>query len=163
MVRLAEARRDHVFLDPMCGAGTILAEHLAVARRRPGDPTWLWGGDLDATALRSARANLRPAEQVLLARWDARRLPFADASVDRIVSNPPFGKQLSDPKSVGRLYRAALREYERVMRPAGRVVLLVSEVALLREAARAVGWKQIRQLRVRVLGQSAEVTVWRKP
>jgi 23S rRNA G2445 N2-methylase RlmL len=162
MVRLADARDDHVFLDPMCGAGTILAERLAVARRTPNGTPRLWGGDLDLSALRSARANLRHPEHVLLARWDATRLPFADACVDRIVSNPPFGRQLSDPESIGPLYRDAVREYDRVLRPDGRAVLLVSEVAVLREAARDVGWKQIRQLRVRILGQAAEVTVWRK-
>src|SRR5262249_9226911 len=99
---------------------------------------------------------------VLLARWDATRLPLAVASVDRIVSNPPFGKQLSDPESIGPLYRDAVREYDRVLRLGGRAVLLVSEVAVLREAAHALGWKQVRQLRVRLLGQAAEVTVWRK-
>jgi 23S rRNA G2445 N2-methylase RlmL len=162
MVRLAEVRDDHVFLDPMCGAGTILAERLAVARRTANETARLCGGDIDLSALRSARANLRRPEQVLLARWDATRLPLPGGSVDRIVTNPPFGKQMSDPASIGPLYRAALREYDRVLRPGGRAVFLVSEAAVLREAARAVGWKQIRQLRVRVLGQPAEVTVWRK-
>jgi hypothetical protein len=42
-------------------------------------------------------------------------------------------------------------------------VLLVGEDAPLREAARAAGWKLLRQLDVRVLGQPAVITVWRKP
>src|SRR5262249_41161792 len=154
MVRLAEARDDQVFLDPMCGAGTILAERLAMVRQTLAGAPLLWGGDLDLSALRSARANLRPPGQVILARWDATRLPLSSGCVDRIVTNPPFGKQLSDPESVGPLYRAALREYDRVLRPTGRAVLLVSDTAALREAARGVSWKQARQLRVRVLGQA---------
>ena len=83
--------------------------------------------------------------------------------MDRIVSNPPFGKQLGDPEEIGPLYRAVLREYDRVLRPGGRAVLLVSEPDVLRAAARAVGWKLQPRRDVRILGQPAVITVWRKP
>lgn len=161
MVQLADARPAQVVLDPMCGAGTILAEQLEAARagRRR---LQLWGGDLEPGAVRAAAANLRRLGRVLLARWDAARLPLPGACVDRVLSNPPFGKQLSRPEEVGPLYRRALAEQDRVLRPGGRAVLLVSDEAALREAARAVGWKSERQLRVRILGQRAALTVWRK-
>ena len=47
MVRLAEIKPPNVVLDPMCGAGTLLAEHLAVMRtmRVPFPPAL--GGDMD--------------------------------------------------------------------------------------------------------------------
>jgi len=162
MVRLAGAGPGQVVLDPMCGAGTILAEQLEVSWQGRAGTVEVCGGDLDAGALRAAGANLRRLGQPLLARWDATRLPLADQSVDRIVSNPPFGKQLGRPEDVPRLYRRALGEYDRVLRPGGRVVLLVSDAPALKEAARAVAWKPARQVRVRVLGQPATVGVWRK-
>jgi tRNA (guanine6-N2)-methyltransferase len=164
MVRLAQVRPGHVFLDPMCGAGTILAEQLAGAPGRGKGPgIEVWGGDLDARALRAAVGNLRRLGQPLLARWDARRLPLPDQSVDRLVSNPPFGKQLSTPEEVGPLYRRMVPEYDRVLKARGRAVLLVSEVPPLKEAARGVGWQFEQNLRIRVLGQPAVVAVWRKP
>jgi tRNA (guanine6-N2)-methyltransferase len=163
LVRLAEVRPGHALLDPMCGAGTILAEALEAARRRRGAPVQLWGGDLDAGAVRAAAANLRRLGPVQLARWDAARLPLPAASVDRIVSNLPFGKQLGSPEEVGPLYRRVLPELDRVLRPGGRAVLLVSEPALLRAAAQATSWKPERELRIRVLGQAAVVSAWRKP
>jgi 23S rRNA G2445 N2-methylase RlmL len=156
MVRLAEARPGQVVLDPMCGAGTILAEQMHVAQ------VSVWGGDLDRSTVRAASSNLRRLGPALLANWDARRLPLPDRSADRIVSNPPFGKQLSSPTEIGPLYRAMLIEYDRVLKPEGRAVLLVSESERLNEAAQAVGWKRTRQLRVRVLGQPAFLSVWRK-
>jgi 23S rRNA G2445 N2-methylase RlmL len=162
LVRLAGAQRGQVVLDPMCGAGTILAEQLAIGVRSYGGNPAVWGGDRDATALRAAIVNLRPLGEALLARWDATRLPLADQCVDRIVSNPPFGKQLGRPQDIGPLYRHMLREYDRVLRPGGRAVLLVGELGLLQQAARPVAWQLERQLRVRVLGQDAAVTVWRK-
>ena len=162
MVRLAEIKPPHVVLDPMCGAGTLLAEHLALMRtvRVPFPPAL--GGDLDPAAVRAAAANLRRLGPARLARWDAGRLPLPPGSVDRIVSNPPFGKQLGEPETIAPLYRRALREYDRVLRPNGRAVLLAGDAAKVRTAANAVGWQALRQLTVRILGQAATVTVWRK-
>ncbi len=132
MVRLAEIKPLHVVLDPMCGAGTLLAEHLTAMRAiRIPIPAAL-GGDIDAGAVRAASANLRRLGAVHLARWDATRLPLAAASVDRIVSNPPFGKQMGEPEEIGPLYRGMVREYDRVLRPGGRAVLLSSDAEKLR-------------------------------
>ena len=55
-----------------------------------------------------------------------------------------------------------LREYDRVLRPGGRAVLLVGDAAKLRAAATAAGWQSLRQLTIRILGQAATVAVWRK-
>src|SRR5262245_43428539 len=111
LVRLAGAGPGQVVLDPMCGAGTILAEQLLLARRRRAGEVRVLGGDLDPPAVRAAAANLRhvgPGWR--LARWDACRLPLPTASVDRVVCNPPFGVQLGDPDRIGPLYRALVAE-----------------------------------------------------
>src|SRR5262249_29631268 len=97
-----------------------------------------------------------------LARWDARVLPLADQSVDRILCNPPFGRQLSRPEEIGPLYEQSLRECDRVLRPRGRAVFLVGDADAMRRAAQMVQWKPVRQLRVRVLGYLATMSVWRK-
>jgi 23S rRNA G2445 N2-methylase RlmL len=162
MVRLAGAKVRQVVLDPMCGAGTILAEQLAVGWDREGGKVHVWGGDLESAAVRAAAINLKKLGRPLLARWDATRLPLAEATVDQVVSNPPFGKQLSDPEAIGPLYRRMVRECDRVLRPRGRAVLLVSDAPKLRAAAQAVGWQPLRQVRVRVLGQAAVISVWHK-
>jgi 23S rRNA G2445 N2-methylase RlmL len=163
MVRLADSRPRHVVLDPMCGAGTILAEHLSAMNNVRVSPATALGGDIERGAVRAAGGNLRRLGKVELAVWDATRLPLADASADRIVSNPPFGKQLETPESVGPLYERMVREYDRVLRPDGRAVLLASDPRGVRAGARAAGWVRVRELRVRVLGQSAIISVWRKP
>jgi 23S rRNA G2445 N2-methylase RlmL len=162
MVRLAEIRPRHVVLDPMCGTGTLLAEHLLAIRDERCEKPPALGGDLEAHAVAAAATNLRRVGAFALARWDARRLPLPDASVDRILSNPPFGKQLGDPASASALYRDAFPEYDRVLREGGRAVLIASDLEAFRAAGRAVGWKMARTLRVRVLGQPAFVVVWRK-
>ncbi len=163
MVRLAEPRPEMMLVDPMCGTGTILGEAIDYARRHRLGTLQVVGGDQEPRAVRAAETNLRRLGPSRLERWDATHVPLENASVDRIVSNPPFGKQLSRPEEIGPLYRRMVPEYDRVLKPGGRAVLLVSEEAPLREAARAVGWKLLRQVDVRVLGQMAVISVWRKP
>lgn len=167
LVRLAELKPHHVVLDPMCGAGTILAEAFLFARQqeRPQVP-WaltLLGGDIDPHHLRAAKANLFHLTELPLRTWDARRLPLEDAGVDRIICNMPFGKQMSHPEEIEPLYREAVKEMNRVLRPKGKAVLLVSDAAALKAAVRPPGWKQERFIPVRVLGQSAVIMVYRKP
>lgn len=163
MVRLAGVGPGMTVLDPMCGAGTILAEAIVTAGRRRGAPVQVVGGDIDPNAVFVTGQNLQRVGPATLARWDARRLPLPTASVDRIVTNPPFGKQLSSPDEVPPLYAAAAAEWNRVLRPGGRAVVVVSDEDALRTPLQAMGWQQTRGLRVRVLGQAAQVSVWRKP
>jgi 23S rRNA G2445 N2-methylase RlmL len=161
MIRLAGARGGQVVLDPMCGAGTILAEQLAVAERSR-QPVVVIGGDAEPSAVRAAASNLRRLGSASLAVWDATRLPLASSLVDHVVSNPPFGKQLSSPAQICPLYAAMVKEYDRVLRPGGQAVLLVSDAAALAAAVREVRWKSKRQVKVRVLGQPARISAWRK-
>jgi 23S rRNA G2445 N2-methylase RlmL len=164
---LGDLKPRQVVVDPMCGAGTILAEVILATRGRrlPEGTGWdltVIGGDLDPAHVRAAQANLRRIGPVELSPWDARRLPLEAASVDRILSNPPFGKQLSTPAQIGPLYRDMIREYDRVLRPGGKAVLLVADAGALKEAIQRIGWRQQRQIGVRVLGQRAVIFVFRK-
>jgi 23S rRNA G2445 N2-methylase RlmL len=163
MTRLVGAAPGMRVLDPMCGAGTILAEQVDLARARRAGIIPVIGGDLSPAALKAAAVNLRSFGPEFLARWDARALPLAPASVERIVCNPPFGVQLGDPNEIGPLYRDAVREWDRVLTPEGRAVIIVSEPAELVSAARSVGWRLQRQVRVSVLGLRTLISVWQKP
>jgi 23S rRNA G2445 N2-methylase RlmL len=162
MVRLAGAAPGQVVLDPMCGAGTILAEQIELSKQRRAGRIEVIGGDIDMNAVRAAETNLRHVGPATLKCWDAGKLPLVDASVDRVICNPPFGKQLASPDEIGPLYRALIRECDRVLKADGRVVLLVSEMETLRSAVKKVSWQAQRMLKVEVLGQPATISVWRK-
>lgn len=163
MVQLARLRSNEVVVDPMCGAGTILAEVVEAARSWDIRGLQVSGGDCDAGAVRAAQSNLRKFGAVTIDRWDAREVPLADRSVDVVISNPPFGRQLSRPEEIEPLYRSMIVAYDRVLKPGGRAVLLVSDMPALRRAARAVDWNPEQQLRIRVLGHLCLLTQWRKP
>jgi 23S rRNA G2445 N2-methylase RlmL len=162
MVRLAELRPRQRVLDPMCGAGTLLAEALLWSKRRD-ERIQALGGDRDRHTVRAALTNLRRLGPMGLACWDAVQLPLTDNCVDRVLCNPPFGVQLLDPETIRPLYRGLVREADRVLVPGGRAVVVVADVRPLRDAASKAKWKPLRQVPVRVLGQRATILVFRKP
>lgn len=160
MVRLSEPQPDDVFLDPMCGSGTILLER-AVA----GPYQLLVGGDIDPAAVRATLANFGPRHQPRrIEHLDARALPLDNASVTALVTNLPWGRQVGEAAALPDLYTAVLREAGRVLAPGGRLVLLASEWQLLK---RCLG--QIRDFEptrtvqnVEVLGRRADILALRK-
>jgi len=140
MVFLTNPEPDDVFLDPMAGSGTILYE-----RMQAGPTARLLGGDIDPERVDAARKNVRGSRrkpgagdtsQPDIRQWDARQLPLDTASVDKVATNLPFGKQLGRDVPPARLYPAVLAELERVVRPGGRIVLLSSEFDLIKETVR---------------------------
>lgn len=129
LVWLTDPQPGDVFVDPTCGAGTLLAEREAF-----GPARCIIGGDIAPTALRAARRNTRAA----LLRWDAGRLPLQSGFVDAIACNPPFGKKIGTRESAHALHPRLLRETARLLRPDGRAVFVTSEYDAMRDALRGV-------------------------
>jgi len=131
MVRLTAPTPDDIFLDPLCGAGTLLRE-----RALAGPYAGLIGGDRERRAITLARANLIGLSDLTLQRWDATALPLPDASVDKAALNPPYGRRAGSHEGNTQLYPAVMGELARVVRPGGLVAWITTErrltTALLR-------------------------------
>jgi tRNA (guanine6-N2)-methyltransferase len=120
MLRLVGVAPGQSLLDPCCGAGTILAEAGKFGAT-------VWGGDFDTAAVSAARMNLRAAGIATnVNAWDARALPIADGSVERIVSNLPWGRQIPISGSLALFYRNVCADMRRVLAPGGRIALLTN-------------------------------------
>jgi tRNA (guanine6-N2)-methyltransferase len=156
MVRLTRPKDDDIFLDPMCGAGTILIE-----RAHAGRYAQLLGGDDSREAVAVALANIGPRyKPIEVQEWDARALPLDAGSVTAAAVNLPFGRQIGSPEANRELYPAFVREIERVLRPGARLALLTGDVRTLDEALRRARGLQPREShRVFVLGAPARLSV----
>ncbi|MGB9754385.1 methyltransferase domain-containing protein [Roseiflexus castenholzii] len=129
---LTTPRDDDRFLDPMCGAGTILIERAYLGRYRA-----LIGGDIDPEAVATARANIGSRyKPVSIHEWDARRLPLDAGSVTALAVNLPFGAQMGSLEENRTLYPEFLREAARVLRPGARLVALSGDARTLSDALR---------------------------
>jgi tRNA (guanine6-N2)-methyltransferase len=123
MLRLAELKPGQRLLDPCCGSGTILIEAALSGAITQG-------GDLDVEAVEAARANAQAAGvNISIKQWDARKLPLEAASVDYVMTNLPWGRQIVADEG---LYQDMCREIERVLKPNGRALLLTNAPELLR-------------------------------
>lgn len=120
MLRLAHVTPGMQLLDPYCGAGTILIEAAQMGATA-------LGGDNDPAAVDITRANARAAQTTLDVRhWDARRLPLDARTVDRIVTNLPWGRQVAVDAALADFYRKTCAEIQRVLADDGRAVLLTN-------------------------------------
>jgi tRNA (guanine6-N2)-methyltransferase len=155
---LSEPREDDVVLDPFCGAGTILIE-----RAHLGRYAMLLGSDRDSAALAAARINVGTRyKPIQLENWDAGALPLGDASVDKIVTNLPWGLRYGSHGENRKLYPLWFREFGRVLKNGGIVVMLTAEWRLMRELERTRKIAPSKIVRVSVLGKPAAIYVCRK-
>jgi len=154
MVLRSQPAADDVFLDPMCGTGTILIERGEHSRYH-----YLLGGDVSPQALTAARANIgRRYRPIGLQRWDATRLPLGAGSVSRIVCNLPFGRRFGAVESLPEFHRRFLGEARRVLRAGGLLVLLSGQVHSLPRLLEGQEGLVLRRVEpVLVLGQRAAI------
>ena len=136
MVRLAGVRPGDVVVDPCCGAGTLLVEAPV-----PGV-----GSDLAGVA--AARVNAHHRRDIAWLTADARRLPYPDGSVDHIVTNPPWNRQVTANGNVTEF----LREWRRVLRPGGRLTCLAPWPSL-------PGFRTLARYPISLFGQHPVITV----
>jgi len=155
---LSKPQPDDIFLDPLCGAGTILIERAFLGRYR-----LLLGGDKAFDAVVAAKTNFGPRHKPrALALWDATSLPLRDESVDKIVTNLPWGKKLGEPSELPRLYPCLMAEFARVIRPTGLLAILANPNYMTEQLVKKHGLRVLAKLGVEILGTRASVFVLSK-
>ncbi|MCC7368004.1 MAG: methyltransferase domain-containing protein [Chloroflexi bacterium] len=162
VARLSVPRPTDVYLNLACGSGTLLVERASL-----GPAARLLGCDLDAEALACATRNVEAAglaalsadngatttptpdgrATVELAAWDATALPLADASVDALTVDLPFGQLVGTHTENAELYPRLLAEAARVARPGARLAAITQQVRLFERSVRAETWIAERVLR----------------
>jgi len=157
---LTDPQPTDTFVDPMCGAGTVLIERAAMGRY-----SFLLGGDEAPHVLRAARENLGSKYQPWqLLRWDARHLPMAARSVDKVATNLPFGIKVGDGRKIGALYRAFFRELDRVLTPTGCAAIMSNRAEAIKSAARENnGLEIVKGYAFEILGRDAVIHLIRRP
>ncbi|MEV1244078.1 methyltransferase domain-containing protein [Nonomuraea sp. NPDC049750] len=153
MAGLARLDRAGTVLDPCCGAGTTLIEARALAPHAR-----LIGFDHDPRAVHVAAANATRAAADSIA-WgvaDAGRIPLPDGSVDRVLVNPPWDRQVAPSGRLRRDPGRLWREIHRVLAVGGTVVALVPE------AWRPPGFGVDRVIHLTLSGRHPVVAVLRR-
>jgi tRNA (guanine6-N2)-methyltransferase len=147
--------RDDRTLDALCGSATLLIE-----RGQLQEYQQLIGGDIRPEAISAARRNaLAAGVNISLQVWDARSLPLDAASITRIITNLPFGKQIGTSESNEHLYPALAAEFGRVLAADGVLVALTSQDRVFQQILDEQGWHTSKKVVLVVLGQPATIFV----
>lgn len=155
MVWLSTPEDEDVFIDPCCGSGTILCERLSYPF------TYIGGGDIDHQALKVAKANLMDTFAEVT-NWDARKLAFADASIDKIVTNLPFGRQISFGSETNENNRDILIEISRVLKVQGKAVILSENWDEILQVAASLRLRLIKVFPLSLKGLHPSIYVFEK-
>lgn len=151
MLRLAGIKTGERLLDPCCGVGTILIEGAALGAVAQG-------GDSEADTVQAAQNNAQAAKMnIPIRQWDARKLPLPDASVDCVVCNLPWGRQIVVDEELKTFYQAICAEIERVLAPGGRAALLTATPDLLPMKH----LQPISQTEISLFGQTPTISVFK--
>lgn len=132
---LAEIGRGDVVLDGLGGVGTIMIE-----AERGFHPRLALVSDRSEVAVRAAVRNAGRANSTIRA-WvgDAGNVPLDAGSVDRYVTDLPWGRQVTVDEGIEVLYGRAMREVGRLLRVGGRAVILTEHGAVLSGAVEDAG------------------------
>jgi len=155
MVRLSTPVEEDVFIDPCCGSGTILWERLSYPF------TYIGGGDIEHQALKVAKENLMDTFAEVT-HWDARKLAFADASIDKVVTNLPFGRQISFGRETNENNRAIIIEITRVMKIQGKAVILAENWNEILQVAASLHLRLIKAFPLSLKGLHPTIYVFEK-
>ena len=148
----SDAAPPDLVLDPFCGSGTILWE--------AGD---LWpdaalvGNDWNEDTMAGARENAEAqdmTDRVTLHNRDVWYLAetMEGRQADLIVTNPPFGVRLASSMDFRPFYRRVLEQFHEVLRPGGRVVMLVLRQTPFNKALDDTEIFDVRHVRVIEIG-----------
>lgn len=134
MAFLVDLQPHERIIDPCCGVATIAIEAGRRVHPRPA-----LASDISREALEAAHTNAQSsAFAPLLFAADASRLPLPDASIDAVLSNLPFGRQVAVEGDLSANYSAILQEQARILRPEGRAALLTDGGSAFMQALQTV-------------------------
>ena len=156
MLSLAETTRKDKVLDPFCGVGTIPLEAASIGETARGI-------DINPEAIKKAQKNAKRANKpALFKKGDATETRLERESIDKIVTNMPFGKQSKlEQKRI--FFNRLLREMSRILKPHGKAVLLTTSYQQIRESVKETREFSIAQVRsISLYGLTPTILILKK-
>jgi len=156
LLKFAEVAPGDIVCDPMCGSSSISIEG---ALSCPN--SFQIAGENHPIAMEHSADNIADIEKethelyslpASVVHWDVYQLPLRTATIDKIITDLPFGKRMGNRERNMFLYPVALREMARICRPQGKAVLLTQHKAALARAVKKTSYWQTLEVRKIMMG-----------
>jgi len=146
LCRLSEPAATDVFLDPFAGSGNIPAARSEWPYKK-----------IYASDIAPKKSKIETADALNLNK-------IADASIDKVVTDPPWGFFDNNIKDIPAFYKKTLQELCRVLKPNGIIVMLTGQRELAGELSRQFTDQLTLEHRYDILvsGKKASVMKWRR-
>lgn len=154
MVRLAtNQKKDLTIVDNFCGSGTILCEASLLNHQ-------IYGGDIDPNSVITTQSNLKNTGYKKISNiktLNATKTPWPNSYFDCAISNLPWDKQIK-VESITNLYIQCLKEFQRILKPTGKLCLLISKPELLIKHIKSIFPNyNIQEIKIGLLGQNPSI------
>ncbi|MEL6256222.1 MAG: hypothetical protein AAFR87_29735, partial [Bacteroidota bacterium] len=115
-------------------------------------------------ALQSAEVNRKEAGcEIDFKLGDARRLRLMDASVDRIVSNPPWGRQVASHLELIGFYREMYLEWKRLLKAEAKLVVLTDQEEIMTSLLQGESaFLEVMTYELSLFGSVVKIYVWQR-
>lgn len=120
----SEPTPNDVFLDPFAGYGSIPLE-----RAKAFPYKQIIAGEKNSAIFKILEDKVRQIKQkIIVKKWDALALNILkDNSIDKIVTDPPWGIFSNQEVNFDDFYNKMLKEFIRVIKPGGLIVILMGQ------------------------------------
>lgn len=130
---LSKPDASDTFLDPFCGSGAIpLERSLSFPYKQ------IVASDSDLSLVEALKHKELPQKVFRVSQMDALTLDgIEDQSIDKIVTDPPWGFYNADGKQemdLDEFYEDMLKAFTRVIKPNGTIIILTARKEILEEA-----------------------------
>lgn len=130
LCRLSDPSPDELFLDPFCGSGAI-----PIQRAKYFPAGLVIASDKEERNVESLKERIKDLglrKRTVVRCDDALHLTrYGDGSIHKIVTDPPWGHFAGTEMPIQEFYCAMLREFVRLLRTDGRLVILTAETAVM--------------------------------
>jgi len=158
---VSDPDKEDIFLDPFAGSGAIPME-----RARAFPYRKIIASDYDPELFRKLNVRFRKnTDKFVLGKWDALNLnQLGNQSVDKIVTDPPWGLYSHQDIDLQVFYENMLAEFNRILKPEGTMVILTAQKTLFERVLNKISeLSLVKKFEILVSGKKAGIYKVQKP
>lgn len=154
LVLLSDPQKEDLVLDPFAGSGALVLE-----RVQAFPYTKMFAGEIKADLAEELKRKTKWGQpKIMVETHDALNLNnLEDNSIDKIITDPPWGIFEKPQEDMIDFYRKMLAEFHRVLTPDGTIVILVGRDSGFDHALSKSEFRAIQKIDILVSGQKASV------